>query len=479
MKKTAILLIICIFTLVTGCKKFDYYQDNPNKPTKATPALLMTYICQHIFNNNPISAAYASRHLTYYERPNESINYNWNRGSFDNYNGLRQVLKLEPLVMDNKNYQGLVHLFRVIYFAQMTETFGDIPYTDALRAEQDGRTPSYDKQEDIYEGLLQELEKANSLLDAANGIIDGDIIYDGDANKWKKLVNAYRLRLLIHLSKKEGQTKIAIKQQFQTIISDPAKYPLMTGLGDNAQLVFNTSDPSNYYPTAGHLSVSTLVSLEQSFVEMLQKREDPRLFSFGDPIAGKTAGVFTNYKGVDAGLSPADQQSTAAQSSLIARRYVDLRNPVNEPMIFLSYAEQEFLIAEAIQRGWINGDSNAHYQNGITASMAFYKITGTAVTDYLNSDLVKLTTGDPLTKIWTQKYIAFYMNSGWEPFFEQRRTGTPTLRVGPGTLNGGKVPKRWQYPLAESQYNETNLDVALKRQFPEGDNVNASMWLIK
>lgn len=111
--------------------------------------------------------------------------------------------------------------------------------------------------------------------------------------------------------------------------------------------------------------------------------------------------------------------------------------------------------------------------------MAFYKITGTAVTDYLNSDLVKLTTGDPLTKIWTQKYIAFYMNSGWEPFFEQRRTGTPTLRVGPGTLNGGKVPKRWQYPLAESQYNETNLDVALKRQFPEGDNVNASMWLIK
>lgn len=479
MKKTAILLIICIFTLVSGCKKFDYYQDNPNKPTKATPALLMTYICQNIFKNDPISAAYASRHLTYYERPNESINYNWNRGSFSGYDGLRQVLKLEGLVADNKNFKGLVYLFRAIYFAQMTETFGDIPYKDALHAEQDGRTPIYDKQEDIYDGLLQELEEANSLLDAANGKIDGDIIYGGDANKWKKLANAYHLRLLIHLSKKEGQTKIAVRQQFQTIISNPTKYPLMENVGDNAQIVFNTTDPSNYYPSAGSLSVSTLVSLEQSFVEMLQKREDPRLFSFGDPIAGKDAGVFSNYKGVDAGLSPADQQASAAQSSLIARRYVDLRNPVNEPMIFLSYAEQEFLIAEAIQRGCITGDMNDHYQKGITASMAFYKITGTFVTDYLNRDLVKLATGDPLTKILTQKYIAFYMNSSWEPFFEQRRTGIPVLRVGPGTLNGGKVPKRWQYPLSESQYNEINLDAAVKRQFTEGDNVNAAMWLIK
>ncbi|MNF00219.1 Starch-binding associating with outer membrane [compost metagenome] len=74
--------------------------------------------------------------------------------------------------------------------------------------------------------------------------------------------------------------------------------------------------------------------------------------------------------------------------------------------------------------------------------MAFYKITGTIVSDYLNNGLVKLETGDPLTKILTQKYIAFYMNSSWEPFFEQRRTGVPVLRVGPGTLNGGKVPKR-------------------------------------
>lgn len=84
-----------------------------------------------------------------------------------------------------------------------------------------------------------------------------------------------------------------------------------------------------------------------------------------------------------------------------------------------------------------------------------------------------------MNKILTQKYIAFFMNSGWEPFYGQRRTGVPTMRVGPGTLNGGKVPKRWQYPLTEVQLNEANLNEAIKRQYPEGDNTNASMWMIK
>ncbi|TYR36905.1 SusD/RagB family nutrient-binding outer membrane lipoprotein [Sphingobacterium phlebotomi] len=479
MKKIVIILTISLTALISGCKKFDYYQDNPNKPTKATPALLMTYICQNIFNNNPINAAYASRHLTYYERPSESVNYNWNRGSYAGYDGLRQVQQLQELSVDNQNLQGIAHLFRAIYFSQMTETFGDIPYAGALQAEDDGRTPLYDKQEDIYIGLLQELEDANNLLDEANGPVDGDIVFGGNVSKWKKFINAFRLRLLIHLSRRAGDSAIDVQEQFQRIIQDPTKYPLMSGIDDNAQLEFNNSDPSNYYPTAGHLSVSTLVSLEKSFVEMLQLRKDPRLFAFADPIAGMTAGVFSNYKGVDAGLSPADQQATAAQSSLIARRYVDLLNPVNEPMIFLSYAEQEFLIAEAIQRGWITGDRNTHYQNGVRASMAFYQINDEAVDSYLQGDEVDLSGGDALTKILTQKYIAFYMNSGWEPFLEQRRTGVPSLRVGPGTLNGGQVPKRWQYPLAESQYNEDNLDAAIKRQYPEGDNVNATMWLIK
>ncbi|GAA4781531.1 SusD/RagB family nutrient-binding outer membrane lipoprotein [Olivibacter ginsenosidimutans] len=462
-----------------ACKKFDYYQDNPNKPTNATPALLLTNVCNTVFNNNPESAAYAVRHLTYYERPNESINYNWNRGSFGNYNTLRQVQKMQELAADNANYQGLAKFFRAVLFLQMTDTFGDIPYTEALQAEEGLQQPAYATQEQVYLGILQELEEANELLSEGNGLLDGDIIYQGNVQHWKQLVNAFHLRVLIHLSKKEANSNLKIKEQFKAIVNDPARYPLLQSNADNGQLVYNSSDESNYYPTAGSLSIATLVSLEKTFVDRLKDYRDPRLFSFAEPVAGKEAGVFDNYNGVDAGLSPADQQSTASKSSLIARRYVDLKNPVNEPMIFLGYAEQEFLIAEAITRGWLTGEAATHYANGIRASMAFYGVEEQAIDAYLGQSTISLTTGDALEKILMQKYIAFFMNSGWEPFYEQRRTGVPTFRVGPGTLNGGKVPKRWLYPLTEFQYNEAHVEEAIARQFPEGDNVNASMWLIQ
>lgn len=71
------------------------------------------------------------------------------------------------------------------------------------------------------------------------------------------------------------------------------------------------------------------------------------------------------------------------------------------------------------------------------------------------------------------------MNSFYEPFFEQRRTGIPVLAVGPGTLNGGLVPKRWMYPQGEYLNNKANVQAAVARQFPTGDNINEVMWLLK
>lgn len=476
-KKFAVLLSFVL--LLTACKKFDYYLNNPNQPTNATPALLLTGICNTVFNVNPVSAAYAVRHLTYYERPNESINYNWNRSGFGNYNTLRQVKKMEELGQDNASYKGLGRFFRAVLFTQLTETFGDVPYGESMMIDKGVEKPVYDTQEDVYIGILNDLEQANALLTEGGPRIDGDIIYKGTLKQWKQLVNAFRLRVLIHLSKREGNSKIDIKAQFNSILTNPAKYPLMESISDNGQIVYNNSDVSNYYPTSGSLSVATLVSLEQSFVALLKARKDPRLFSIAEPVAGQTAGIFESYNGVDAGLSPADQQSTASKSSLLARRYVDLKAPVNEPMILLGYAEQEFLIAEGIVRGWTAGDAENHYNKGILASLAFYKITGTKATDYLNEVLVKYNVSKGLEMILTQKYLSFFMNSGWEPFYEQRRTGIPVFSVGPGTLNGGKIPKRWLYPLEEFQYNKENVEAAVARQYPEGDNTNAVMWSIK
>jgi hypothetical protein len=475
-------VLVFSLLLIASCRKHDYYQENPNEPSSANAALLLTNICISVFNYDPQGSAYASRQLTYYERGNSAVDYSWTSSGFGNFDVLRQVKKMEELATASgeENYLGLAKFFRAVLFSQMTETFGDIPYSQSLDALGGNTKPAYDTQEQIYAGVLQELEAANGLLSDSKGNIAGDVIYGGKASQWKKLVNAYTLRLLIHLSKKEANATLNIKQKFQAIISDPAGHPLMSSKADNGEIVYNTSSTSNYYPTAGSLSLGTAVSLEAGMADILKTRQDPRLFFFGEPITGQAPNVYNNYAGVNAGLTVADQQSASASASRIHRRYSDLSNPEVEPMILLGYPEQEFLIAEAISRNWITGAGTAktHYDNGIRASMEFYGISSGAIDTYIAGPNVAFNPANAIPMIITQKYIALFMQSGWEAFFEQRRTGIPTLNVGPGTYNNQKVPKRWLYPQSEYDYNKENVEAAVDRQYAT-DNVNEVMWVLQ
>ncbi|MFT3682096.1 MAG: SusD/RagB family nutrient-binding outer membrane lipoprotein [Ferruginibacter sp.] len=474
-KYTAWIMLIT-FT-ISGCKKYEHFQKNPNYPSMVDPSQLLTGICYELFYINNADPDYASRYLAYFERGNSSVDYSWNTSSFDDYNTLRQVMRMDSLAKatDQQQYLGLTKLFRAILFSQLTETFGDIPYSEAMLGLGNPK-PAYDNQESIYKGLLQELDEANTLLDNTKGEIKGDIVYGGFASQWKKMANAFKLRLLIHLSRKESNTNLNIKTQFQNIISDPVKYPLFENNADNAKLAFNESAQNNYYPTYGYQSLSTEVRLEKGFAKILKDRSDPRLFALAEPISGLPANDFNNYEGVDAGLPFTEQKTFKATTSGIKSRYYT--NKINEPWIFIGYAEQEFLIAEAISRNWITGAGTAkeHYEKGIAASMNFYNVN---IGAYLSNPLVDFDAANALSQIAIQKYIAMFMNSSWEAFIEQRRTGIPTFSVGPGTLNDGKVPKRWLYPDNERTNNSDNVTQAIQSQFGGTDDTNAEMWLIK
>jgi hypothetical protein len=89
-------------------------------------------------------------------------------------------------------------------------------------------------------------------------------------------------------------------------------------------------------------------------------------------------------------------------------------------------------------------------------------------------------TEEGLKQIITQKYLAFFQSSGQEAYFNFRRTGYPTFDVGPGTGNGGKIPKRWLYPVSEVTNNTQNYKAALQRQFgAEVDDLNNDLWINK
>lgn len=78
-----------------------------------------------------------------------------------------------------------------------------------------------------------------------------------------------------------------------------------------------------------------------------------------------------------------------------------------------------------------------------------------------------------------QKYLAFFQNSGWEAYFNYRRTGVPVFLADTGTGNGGLIPKRFQYPTNEQTTNSENGKEAIQRQFGGNDDINAPMWIIQ
>ncbi|WP_346237868.1 SusD/RagB family nutrient-binding outer membrane lipoprotein [Niabella insulamsoli] len=500
---------ILIFTFLAvalfSCRKFEAFQENPNRPTATDPSLLLTNIERIAFSTINADAALASRQLTYTQGNARSQYYNWDRSSMG-YSNISQVVRMEQEAarVNKPNYRYIAKFLKSYFIISMTQTFGDIPYSQMMQSiennnfnDSSATRPAYDQQRDIYIQVLKELKIASDSLGASPDAISGDIVFNGSLSAWKKLINSFTLRVLMSLSKKEADATLNIKQHFNEIVSNPTKYPLISSNAENGQLKYYDIN-GNRYPYYNNNSMKTDYYLDSSFVDILQNLNDPRLFTYGQPAGAVTAATikdFSKYDGLvgSAPLSYNTGKKGRSQASAINRRYA--YDITNEPGVLMGYAEVQFLLAEAVVRGWISGNATTFYKNGIRASLQFSNFNYPAVsgvsyagqlyTDndidaYLNQPVINLQSGKEIEQIIIQKYISMFMNGGWQIFYEQRRTGFPVFEtVFSGVLNNKQVPKRWMYPLDEQNYNGVNLQEAIQRQYPEGDNINGVMWLIQ
>ncbi len=480
------ILSILVFLIMGSCKDFEELQIDPNRAVEAQPSLLLTNLEVSAFNLVSLSPALASRYAVFTDESSTLQYYGWQRAEFDQYDHIRQAIRMEQEAerLGQENYKALAKFFKAWFFVDLTQRFGDIPYFEAMQGAFSNFTPVYDRQEDIYADILLQLKEANNMLAASKGDITGDVIYGGDILKWKKLINSFKLRVLMSLSAKEGNARLNIREQFREIVQNPDQYPIIASSSENAALPYYDRD-GNRYPYFNNNSIKTAYYLDESFVNLLKERQDPRLFSFAAPEfraveAGLNAGDFNAYGGLkgDAALSQNTIRLNAGEGSPFNERFYNV--PVNEPSLVLSYAEVEFILAEAAQRGWIAGNAQTHYNNGIRASMEYYGIASNVIDQYLAQPAVAFDPARGIEMISTQKYLAFFMNSGWEPFFNQRRTGFPQFSAtGEGVINNGRIPKRWMYPESELNLNTANVREAINRQFPQGDDINGEMWLLK
>ena len=489
-KLAGLLFVLLVFS---GCKKFEDFQQNPNNPTIADPSLLLPTVERIAFSTISVDAALASRYLAYTQSASDAQYYGWQRNSM-NYGSITQVIKMEQEAArtGKTNYRYIAKFLKAYFIVNMTQVFGDIPYSQMMQSitnnnftDSSATRPVYDKQLDVYLGVLDELKIANDSLSADQVSVGGDLIYDGDIQKWKKLINSFTLRVLMSLSKKESEASLNIKQRFNEIVSNPSQYPIFESNADNGQLSYhNITD--NEYPYFNNNSMKTDFYLDSSFVDILQELKDPRLFVFGKPMPSSSLpeNNFNAYDGL-VGSAPLDYNTAkrgAGKASQINDRYA--YEAINEPSVLMSYAEVQFLLAEAAVRGWIADDASVFYKKGIEASLTFSNFNNTYssadIQNYLNEPEVELQPGSEIEQVITQKYISMFMNTGWMPFYEQRRTGFPVFDVsGSGILNGGLIPKRWMYPSDEYVNNAANVESAVNRQYPGGDNINGVMWILE
>jgi hypothetical protein len=449
----------------------------------------------------------------------------WTGSASLNYGQLKDVVAMEAEAKkaagsDNNPYHALGFFLKAFYFVNMTEKVGDLPMNDALKGTTN-TAPKYDSQKEIFKQSLAWLDSANTMLTSfiSNGFLEfsGDWYYQetaaySDATgrnaliEWQKVVNSYKLRVLIELSKRAADNAdLNIATQFAAIVNNPSKYPIFTGNADNLQYVYNNTynyypdNPGNYGNNAGRLNLGS--TLETTLGQL----HDLRAMVFGEPARG-LGHSDTSYESFVGGalgndLSFLSTLSTGGQISLYNYNHY-YATYTAEPTLILSYAEVCFSVAEAINRGWVTGDAATWYANGVKAQFGFYGIrdgdntvtfrnaTGTAnltytvhfgFDDYLDQTAVKYKgdNANGLAQILTQKYLAFARNSGLQAYYQWRRTGVPTFSVGSGTGNGNKIPLRFQYPTNEITTNGDNLAAALKSQYGGADDINQAMWLIK
>ncbi|MGI8950982.1 MAG: SusD/RagB family nutrient-binding outer membrane lipoprotein [Chitinophagaceae bacterium] len=518
--------VLFMFFVLAACnKKMEELQVNPNQPTQAPPNLVLQSVLTDLtgglegiepWSNVARWNQYFCRNYQYYG----DNQYGWQSGPFGGYTELKNVTKMEQEAIragaSNVNpYEAIGKFVRAWYFYNMSSLMGDIPMTNALQG-LDAKTPGYDNQKLVFQTVLNLLDSANndfaSLYVNGDKTLIGDYFYDNDLTKWQKLVNTFKLRVLIALSKQEGDADLNIKGKFADIMNNPTNYPIFESADDNFQ--FNYIFPTNPYPTSpNNYGFDALrYNMAQTYVQNLTNLQDARVFitcepawtiadSLGNPVD------FRAYVGASTGESIANMYSKciAGYYSLI-NRYRYYSGYTAEPFILVGYTEMCFNIAEAINRGWISGDAATWYYKGITESMNFYGLTagqtsytatllhlgkplGEYETHSFSFDLTAYmaqpsvayagsnTTG--LNQILLQKYLAFFQNSGWEAYYNYRRTGVPAFATGTGIGNNGIIPKRWAYPTDEQNTNAANWQVALQAQGFSTDDINGVMWLIK
>lgn len=459
-KKLLVLALVGTLGL-TGCNKFLDVNENPNNPETATPSLLLptveAAISQVVGNSfqvygniwgqywtqNPTSSQYRS--IDRYQVLNTAMDRSWLILYRSALNNAELIINSNETA--NDNYKGIAYLLKAYTFQVATDAFGDIPLSEALKAN-GNLNPKYEAQEVVYDSIFNYIDKGLALLATQQAIpvSSQDMIFNGDLDKWKAFANTLKLRAYLRISNVDANKAAAgIKALY-------AKNAVF--LDEDVSITYTTTggNENPFYNEMVGLGKTQNVVASGTVVQAFVKNNDPRRFSFYNKLSGQDTIAFI----LQGDFNDNSAKLVSSPSALVGGRAVDPTS-ATAPVKLFSAAESKFLQAEAVVKGWGTGDAKALFESGITTS---FTATGNAsdVAKYIAEAPDAKFTGDAEAKvkaIITQKYYAMCGFQGFESWTEWRRTGYPTFFTTSiaSTLGAGRMPLRMPYANSEATSN--------------------------
>ncbi|GAA4468513.1 SusD/RagB family nutrient-binding outer membrane lipoprotein [Nemorincola caseinilytica] len=471
MKKS--LLILCAIVLATqySCRKTLNVNTNPNEPADVTVTELLPAAeisLSHQYGNyfqlvgglwaqywtqSPSASQY--RPFEQYQPGPSSANTAWQELYAGTLTDLRQIVKKAGTAENTKNYTAVAKILQGYTLQLLTDNFGDIPFTDALKGEDGVTSPRYDRQQDIYPAIIALVREGRDLIDVdALGPGTDDVIFHGDMYAWGQFANTLLLRMNLRMAYVDPTTAMAGVAEAQA-----NSYGFLEA---TAQIAYSSS-PGNAYPfysEISNLGFTQNVVASATAVNAMLANEDVRIFSF-----------YTGTVGLQQGYYGTPSPGSYSLPSALTGANANDPSSATAPVKLLSSYESLFLQAEAAARAGAASAAMDLYNAAIGANFLEYELTAddaeTYILDVAGYPLAG-TMEEQIEAIITQKWFAMTGNQNIEAWTEWRRTGYPDIfTISRASRIGNQFPMRLPYP-------ETELTRNLN--FPGQKNITDRVW---
>jgi hypothetical protein len=520
MKKLFATLLVGSLALTASCQDFLDVNTNPNAPQTASANLYLSPMLHWWVSSPQWDGRFVSRYTQQLILVGSSPS-TWDRMGYDpgSDNGAQQWrdvywsfgqnlvdMMTKAEAEERWDVLGVGYILKGWGWMVLTDLHGEIIVKEAI--DQNKFYFNYDTQEYAYSEVLRLLDKAIENLKRTDGAVNAtylgrtDKIYAGDRTKWLKVAYGLKAIALNHFTNKAAYKPADVIANVDLALASNA---------DDALLQFpaTVNDDRNFYgPTRGNLT-----SYRQTYfiVGLMDGTQfggtvDPRMSRMLSPAPDGA------YRGLDPALGTYGALSTAQRPMNIWGYAASPASGSPTRYLFddksrfpaITYAQLQFVKAEAAYRMGDKATALAAYKNAIAAHIDFVnarnldasgtptQITAAEKNAFLaDPNIVPATAaGLTLTHIMSQKYIAQW---GWghnELWMDMRRYHYTDIdpasgkQVFPGFVppsatlygdNAGKVVQRIR-PRYNSEY-VWNMESLKKIGADAADYHTKPLWI--